>query len=219
MYNSVPYSKNNAFIELSNLPILSTAFIEIRRQSKTFQIGESAVNRILMITFCVVLLVGCAQPKKRVIVIKQNQSFRCESDRMIRTIMVDLVNRARSNKRYCGSRPCPPAQAVKWNPRLADAAWKHAGDMAEHDFFSHSGSKGSSVARRVNSAGYAWRSVGENIYAGTETTAEVVAGWLTSTGHCRNIMSPKFSEIGAACVSNPASRYGTYWTLVLAAPQ
>lgn len=177
------------------------------------------MNRVLIIIFCVVPLAGCTQPKERVIVIKQNQFLRCESDRVIRTKMVNLVNRARSNKRYCGSRPCPPVQSIKWNPRLAGAALKHAGDMAAHDFFSHSGSKGSSVARRVNSAGYAWRSVGENIYAGKEATAEVVAGWLTSTGHCRNIMSSKFTEIGAACVSNPASRYGTYWTLVLAAPQ
>jgi len=172
-----------------------------------------------MIILCVALLGGCTQPRERVIVIKQNQFFRCESDRVIRTEMVNLVNRARSIKRHCGSRPCLPVRSVKWNSRLADAALKHAGDMAEHDFFSHSSLKGASVARRVNSASYAWQSVGENIYAGKETTAEVVAGWLTSTGHCRNIMTSKFTEIGAACVSNPASRYGTYWTLVLAAPQ
>lgn len=177
------------------------------------------MNRILILLFCVSLLAGCAKANERVIVIKQNQFYRCEPDRMIRKNMVTLVNRARSTKRRCGSKACPAVRLIKWNPRLAEAARNHAGNMADHDFFSHSGSNQSSVAGRVDSAGYAWRSVGENIYAGKESSEEVVAGWLNSTGHCRNIMSPKFAEIGAACVSNPDSRYGTYWTLVLAAPQ
>ena len=177
------------------------------------------MNRILILFFCVSLLAGCAQPRGKVIIIKQNQFFRCETDNAIRKKMVNLVNRARSKKRYCGSKPCPPVHAVRWNPRLADAALKHSRDMAKHDFFNHTGSNETSVVQRVNSTGYTWRSVGENIYAGHEISEEVVAGWLTSAGHCSNIMSFKFTEIGAACFSNPSSQFGTYWTLVLASPQ
>ena len=174
--------------------------------------------RIAYLLFLALMLCGCSQPNERVIVVKQNQFFRCESNQLIRKKMVNLVNRARSERRRCGFRNCPSVQSVKWNPRLAAAALNHSKDMARNDFFSHSDTNDTTVAVRVDSAGYTWRSVGENIYAGKQTTDEVVAGWLTSAGHCRNIMSSRFTEIGAACISNPDSEYGTYWTLVLAAP-
>ena len=35
-------------------------------------------------------------------------------------------------------------------------------------------------------------------------------GWINSSGHCSNIMDPKFKEIGVAKV-------GDYWTLVFGA--
>jgi uncharacterized protein YkwD len=175
--------------------------------------------RIPLLLFVALMLAGCARSEERVIIVKQNQFFRCESDQLIRKKIVNLVNHARSQRRRCGSRNCPGVRGVKWNPRLTAAALNHSKDMARNNFFSHSGTNHSTVAVRVDSAGYAWRSVGENIYAGKQTTDEVVAGWLTSAGHCRNIMSSRFTEIGAACISNPDSEYGTYWTLVLAAPQ
>ena len=184
---------------------------------KYYWIGEAHMIRIL-IFFCILLIAGCVQPKEKVIIINQNQFFRCEANSAIRTKMVTLVNKARSKRRYCGSKSCSPVHTVRWNPKLADAALKHSRDMAGHDFIDHIGSNDTSVVQRVNTTGYSWRSVGENIYAGDETSEGVVAGWLASAGHCRNIMSPKFTEIGAACFSNPSSRYGTYWTLVLASP-
>ena len=177
------------------------------------------MNRILLILFCLSLLAGCTHSNKKVIIVNQNQFFRCEANYAIRKKVVHLVNKARSKKRYCGSKRCPSVRRIKWNPKLAVAALKHSRDMAQHDFFDHTGSNDATVAQRVNSTGYTWRSVGENIYAGTETSEDVIAGWLTSSGHCRNIMSSRFTEIGAACFSNPSSKFGTYWTLVLAAPQ
>jgi len=81
-----------------------------------------------------------------------------------------------------------------------------------------SGSGKSTVEKRVGRAGYTWQAVGENVAGGLESSEAVVAGWLNSPSHCANIMEPAFTEIGAACVNNSKSRYGTYWTLVLAAP-
>ena len=49
-------------------------------------------------------------------------------------------------------------------------------------------------------------------------TADVaVQGWLKSPGHCANIMSPDFSEMGAAFAVNPKSSAGIYWVQVLGA--
>jgi uncharacterized protein YkwD len=39
-------------------------------------------------------------------------------------------------------------------------------------------------------------------------------GWLASPGHCENIMSPRFSEMGIAWVVDPKSTSGVYWAQV-----
>ena len=47
----------------------------------------------------------------------------------------------------------------------------------------------------------------------------VVQGWLNSPGHCANMMSPGFTEMGVAFVVDRKSEAGIYWTQVLATPQ
>ena len=54
--------------------------------------------------------------------------------------------------------------------------------------------------------------VGENIAAGQGEPADVVAGWLASPGHCANIMSPDFAEMGAAYALRPGSTRAIWWT-------
>ena len=51
--------------------------------------------------------------------------------------------------------------------------------------------------------------MGENIAAGQPTPESVVAGWLRSEGHCRNIMNPGFRELGLGFAQG--GTYGTYW--------
>jgi uncharacterized protein YkwD len=47
-----------------------------------------------------------------------------------------------------------------------------------------------------------------------------VAGWLSSPGHCANLMNPRYTEMGAAYGLNSArkSTY-PYWTQVFGAPR
>jgi len=181
------------------------------------------MRRISILAFCLVILPiilsGCVQPEKRgSVVIERNRFYRCESAAAIEKEMVKLINQARVRKRYCGDRPCSPVRSIKWNEKLARAALMHSKDMATNDFFSHRGSEGSLTKNRVNQNRYSWGVLGENIYAGSETSEGVVEGWLESADHCENIMTAEFTEIGAACYRNPSSKYGTYWTLVLASP-
>jgi uncharacterized protein YkwD len=91
--------------------------------------------------------------------------------------------------------------------------------MAKYSLMGHQGRDGSSPAQRVTRAGYQWTAVGENVAAGPGTAEEVMADWLASSGHCANIMSAQFSEMGAAFVVNAQDAYGVYWTLSLAAPR
>ena len=67
--------------------------------------------------------------------------------------------------------------------------------------------------------GYRERLVGENIAYGPKSVEEVVQGWLDSTGHCENIMDPRFAEMGIGYAAGKASRRGLYWVQLLAAPR
>jgi len=177
------------------------------------------MKTILALALGIFLLVGCAAPKKEIVAIKQNRFFRCEPSRTIEKKMVRLINNARSSKRRCGFRRCPAVKPVRWNSKLAKAALNHSMDMAKNDILSHTGSDRSDVGKRVKEVGYAWIAVGENISAGRETSEQVVLVWLSSPDHCANIMKAAFTDIGAACFRNRSSKYGTYWTLVLASPK
>ena len=105
-----------------------------------------------------------------------------------------------------------------WSDPLAMAAYLHSEDMAWNGFFSHTGSDGSSAGVRITRQGYPWTAYGENIAVGYTTVSSVIQGWLGSEGHCRNLMSPAFTEIGAGYAVGPfgGSPSARYWTLDLA---
>lgn len=128
-----------------------------------------------------------------------------------------MVNYVRTRGWNCGGTFHPPAEQVRWDPRLGEAAQRHSDDMAQNNFFSHTGSDGSSVAHRVREAGYDWRAIGENIAAGYATPLDAMKAWMRSPGHCRNIMNPNFEDLGVGVSENPGSRYGIYWTIDLGA--
>ncbi|MGR4068100.1 CAP domain-containing protein [Billgrantia sp. C5P2] len=133
--------------------------------------------------------------------------------------MLERVNEARSEARQCGDDEYEAAEPLEWNCRLAVAAQAHSQAMAEEEFFGHTGEDDEGVATRVSEAGYEWRVVGENIAAGQADMEAVMAGWLDSPGHCANIMSDKFTEMGAASVEAEESRYSPFWTQVFARPR
>jgi uncharacterized protein YkwD len=136
----------------------------------------------------------------------------------IRREFLAAVNQARSVKHKCGKVPYGPAPPVSWSGALAMAAFLHSKDMVRKNTLSHTGSDDSTAGQRISRQGYPWRTYGENIAAGNPTVSSVIQAWLGSEGHCRNLMDPAFTEIGAGYAigpygGNPAARY---WTLGLA---
>ena len=125
-----------------------------------------------------------------------------------------LVSKARAQPRKCGSRSFAAAPPVQLSALLNRAALVQAQDMAQHNFFEHEGSDGSTVADRATRVGYQWRSIGENIAAGPTTAQAVVQGWLDSPGHCANFMDPAYAEMGIAYASDPKSQAWIYWSQV-----
>jgi uncharacterized protein YkwD len=130
--------------------------------------------------------------------------------------MLTLVNNARTQARACGSGQYPAVSALAWHCSLEQAAAGHSTDMANNNFFSHTGSDGLNAGQRISATGNPWRAWGENIAAGYTTAESAMAGWLGSSGHCANIMNAGFTEMGAASATNPGSDYGIYWTQAFA---
>ncbi|MFE0380285.1 CAP domain-containing protein [Streptomyces inhibens] len=112
--------------------------------------------------------------------------------------VVELVNKERSKA------GCSPLTV---NAKLTKAAQAHSKDMADHRNMSHTGSDGSSPDDRITRAGYNWSAYGENVAYGYSTPESVMAGWMSSPGHKRNILDCSFKEIGVG-LAQP----GDYWT-------
>jgi len=133
----------------------------------------------------------------------------------IRENFLAAVNQARSVHQKCGNTRFGPAPPVSWSVNLAMAAYLHSRDMVRKNIVSHTGSDGSSPGQRISRQGYRWRTYGENIAVGDQTVSSVIRGWLGSERHCRNLMNPAFTEIGAGYAigpfgGDPAARYWTF---------
>jgi uncharacterized protein YkwD len=138
---------------------------------------------------------------------------------VLATHALELVNDVRAHGTRCGQRVFAPAPPLALSGTLANVAFGHAIDMAEHDYFEHRDLNGQSPADRVRAVGYREKLVGENIAYGPKSVEEVVQGWLDSPGHCENIMDPRFAEMGIAYVAGRSGRHGLYWVQVFAEPQ
>ena len=125
--------------------------------------------------------------------------------------ILTYINQARLKPCQCGTTTYPAVPALVLNTQLNTASDKHAADMATNNYFSHTGLDGSQPWDRMTREGYSWRAAGENIAAGYTTTRAVVDGWLKSPGHCKNIMSANFKDIGVGYAYSASSTYRYYW--------
>jgi len=106
------------------------------------------------------------------------------------------------------------AAPVTYDARLGAAAQGHANDMLANNFFSHTGSNGSSAGDRITAAGYNWRTYGENIARGQQSEAAVLNAWVNSPGHQRNNVNPNFEDFALARAGSGSQ---LYWVLVFGA--
>jgi len=111
--------------------------------------------------------------------------------------VVELVNQERW---YDGG-----LSPLKRNDLLDQSAHSHSTNMAERNFFSHCDlDTKTSPFDRMRAAGYNYRAAGENIAAGYGTPADVMNGWMNSSGHRSNILSGSYREIGVGYVFQSA---------------
>ncbi len=118
--------------------------------------------------------------------------------------VIDLTNAERAK----GEKKLP---ALKMNPKLMDAARKHAANMAAQEKMDHVLDE-KNPADRAKAAGYKYRGLGENIAAGQETPKDVVKAWMDSPPHRENIMKGEYLEVGVAVVKSKTG--DRYWVQV-----
>lgn len=126
--------------------------------------------------------------------------------------VLSLVNQHRAAGASCGGSGFGPTHALSMNGQLRLAARGHSEDMAIQGFFSHTSPQGVTFSQRIRAAGYGGSPIAENIAAGYATAEAAVAAWMSSPGHCANIMSPSFRSIGVGYAYRSGSPYGAYWT-------
>ncbi|MFI1398073.1 CAP domain-containing protein [Streptomyces sp. NPDC020681] len=111
-----------------------------------------------------------------------------------------LVNKERA------AAGCSP---VTSNAKLVRAADDYSDVMADSGVMSHTGPDGSTMTSRVEAAGYAWSTLGENIAQGQSDAAAVMDAWMNSPGHRANILNCSFKEIGVGVHFGDG---GPWWT-------
>lgn len=127
------------------------------------------------------------------------------------------VNQVRAQGASCGSEGAfGPAGPLTMEPALRCAARMHSKDMSDRDFFSHTNPDNESPWDRMDKAGYGnYSNAGENIAAGSPDAAGTMEQWMTSDGHCANIMNPSFKHIGVGY--HTGGQWGHLWTQVFGA--
>jgi uncharacterized protein YkwD len=126
-----------------------------------------------------------------------------------------LINRQRTRRGL---------RALRTNGSLQSSAGSYARDMVRRSFFDHVSPGGETLSERIRrqtsylTGAQSWE-IGENLAWGTgskATPAQIVAGWMRSPGHRRNILHAGYREMGLGiAVGTPvdassASRGATY---------
>ncbi|MGC8492590.1 MAG: CAP domain-containing protein [Syntrophobacteraceae bacterium] len=116
--------------------------------------------------------------------------------------VVQLINLERQAD---GLRP------LEYSRRLAEAARRHAMDMAGHDICSHVLSDGKTFYENIFDCGYPSSVVGENLAAGFASPEETFEAMFSSPEHRANILNSRFTQTGVGNAVNTANGYRYFW--------
>jgi uncharacterized protein YkwD len=165
---------------LTDTVTLCQSLARARVAPRRHLVASAAVVGLLMAVFAPAASAhGCAHA---------NTPIAAASRHQLQRTVVCLVNRQRTERHL-------PRLRVSQRLNRSAQGWTNA--MVRSDSFTH----GANFAARITAVGFVWSMAGENIATGYSTPAQVVRGWMASTGHCQNILSPSFANVGTG-VSN-----------------
>jgi uncharacterized protein YkwD len=68
---------------------------------------------------------------------------------------------------------------------------------------------GVDFSARITAVGFDWSAAAENIATGYPTPLAVVNGWMRSLGHCQNILSPMYLDVGTGLSRHPVRGFAS----------
>ena len=95
---------------------------------------------------------------------------------------------------------------LQWNEWLAQAAHKHAEEMASRDRLSHQFPGEAGLRDRIAATALRFSASGENVASGP-TPSGINEEWMHSPGHRANILDPKYNAVGVAVARGIAGLY------------
>lgn len=140
-------------------------------------------------------------------------SIRCQDiqNPTYQQAILNAINEIRQHPQQCGGQHFPAVAPLKWSHALFQSAFAHAQDMAQHSMLGHTSSTGHDFRSRLKTQ-FKGHGGGENVARGQNSLNEVMATWLASPVHCRNLMHPKFTDYAIACTVDQSAKQKTYWT-------
>lgn len=104
-------------------------------------------------------------------------------------------------------------RALRADGDLMRAAQIHACDIGRHGRMTHQGADGSNSAERAERAGFNTCLTAENLAWGLPRAEQIVAGWMNSPGHRRNILLDRATHYGIGIAEGPQ---GPMWVMLYA---
>ncbi len=104
-------------------------------------------------------------------------------------VLVDLTNKDRSSSGQT---------ELVVSPVLEEAARMKAEDMVNNQYFAHHSPTGISPWYWMKESGYSFVYAGENLAIDFTESIDVEDAWMKSPAHKKNIIDPRFTEIGIA---------------------
>jgi uncharacterized protein YkwD len=101
---------------------------------------------------------------------------------------------------------------LKVSVALTRAAEWMSHDMANHDNFDHTDTRGREFDVRIEAFGYHPATKAENIAAGSSSASATLAQWKASPEHRAILLKSKLKVMGVGRAQNVDSTFGWYWT-------
>lgn len=114
--------------------------------------------------------------------------------------IIDLTNKERLEN---------GVKSLKTNPVLTQAAENKGKFLMEKGIFTHN-TQNRTFSDWVKDVGYDYKHVGENLAIDFSNNKNVINAWLDSPGHKKNLLSPKYKEIGVAVLEGEFKKKQTY---------
>lgn len=161
---------------------------KIRTKTKKYQIAKWLIPTAMIMVFTTTITISRAQAANTVISYDQEIG----SHTINASDLIALTNYARVINKL---------SPLSTNEQLAKAAEAKARDLKDKNYFDHfRPSDGKKPWDFIEEAGYSWRVAGENLARGYQTSGQVVAAWMASDTHRKNILNQRYEEVGIATI-------------------